>query len=52
MREEKALLVDGTRGKRAIYRSNEAQRSVKREGFWVRALHGSPVQGELAAIAD
>ena len=28
----KALLVDGTRGKRAIYRSNEEQRSVKREG--------------------
>ena len=36
----KALPVDGTRGKRAIYRSNEAQRSVKREGGFCGAKDG------------
>ena len=48
MLANKTLLVDGTRGKRAIYRSNEAQRSVKREGGFCAAKDGRVVEKTFA----
>ncbi len=39
--QRKALLVDGTRGKRAIYRCNEAKRS----GWATRCDHVRPFCG-------